>query len=258
MIYLFSMKKNILLVLLSASLLSGCELDIAVKRFFGLIKEEPQQQEDNKENNQENQGNSGENDKTDGGEGEGQQGGEGEGEQKPNAGDEYVATISTYGSSISSFATSGGVQVDTDLSSGANNAAKLTACLQAQVKYEECLSGTWFSKINTAIWDNACIVQVGTGNPAKDNFNSGTFTWNSTAKIYKVEITAMCYAKVGYSEDSSAKIKIDDGSAQALKDGTELEFKTLTKEYAEGTNSFTIQSIDGRVFLKSLTITWRF
>ena len=161
-----------------------------------MIKEEPQSTEENKENTQENQGNSGENKENEGGEDEGQQGGQGqgeqggEGEQKPEAGDEYTAAINTYGASISSFATAAGVQVDSDLSSGANNAEKLTACLQAQLKYEECLSDTWFSKINTAVWDGSCIVQVGTGNPAKDNFNSGTFKWNSTAKIYKVEETA--------------------------------------------------------------------
>ena len=222
-----------------------------------MIKEEPQSTEENKENNQENQGNSGENKENEGGEGEGQQGGEGD--QKPEAGDEYTATINTFGASISSFANAAGVQVDTDLSSGASNAEKLTACLQAQLKYEECLSGAWFSKINTALWDGSCIVQVGTGNPAKDNFNPGTFKWNSTAKIYKVEVTAMCYAKAGYSEDSLAKIKINDDSAEALKvENEELEFKTIVKEYEEGINALTIQSIDGRVLLKALKITWRF
>ena len=253
------MKKNILLVLLSTSLLTGCELDISIQRFFGLIKEEPQSEqheEENTEKEQENQENLEENKENPEGEG-----GEGDGgnQQQPEVENEYVATISTSGSAISDFATSPGVQVDTDLSSGANNGTKLTNCLKAQLEHEECLSSTWFSKINTAEWDDECIVQIGTGNPAKDNFNVGTFRWNSTAKIYKVEITAMCYAKPPYSEDSDAKIKIDADSAQALKASTDesVEFETLAKEYENGTNTFTIQSIDGRVLLKSLKITWR-
>ena len=256
------MKKNILLVLLSASLLTGCELDLRVQRFFGLIKEEPQseeQQEEQKENNQENQENPEENPENsgeNGGQGQGQQGGN---EQTPDIPNEYVATISTSGTAISGYATSAGVQADTDLSSGANNAANLTNCLKAQLQHEECLTSTWFQKINSAEWDSECIIQIGTGNPAKDNFNSGTFRWNSNAKIYKVEITAMCYAKPPYSEDSNAKIKIDNDAAQTLKASgdTDVEFKTVTKEYENGANTFAIQSVDGRVLLKSLKITWR-
>ena len=248
------MKKNILLILLSSAFLTGCELDISIQRFFGLIKEEPQQEQKEEENHENSQENPQENEESNNHEG-GEQGGN---EQKPETNeDEYTATISTYGSDISGFATKAGVQVDSELSSGANNANNLTKCLKAQLGHEECLTSAWYEKINTAEWDSKCIVQIGTGNPTKDNFNPGTFKWTSSAKIYRVEITAQCYAKPPYSEDSDAKIKIDDGTAQALKVGEELEFQTISKEYEDGTNSFTIQSIDGRVLLKALKITWR-
>ena len=249
------MKKNIFVILLSAALLSGCELDLGFIKVGKDESNEPQAEQKQEENSQNSQENHEENQNNNQPEGE-EQGGN---EQQPETPEgEYTATISTYGSEISSFATNAGVQVDTDLSSGANNAQKLTNCLKAQLKYEECLTSTWFQKINTAEWDSKCIVQIGTGNYAKDSFNPGTFTWNSTAKIYKVEVTAQCYAKPSYSEDSEAKLKIDNDAAQALKVGEELEFQTITKDYENGTNSFSIHSVDGRVLLKSLKITWRF
>ena len=259
MIYLLSMKKNIILILLSAALLTGCEFDISLQRLFSGKQEEQETQqtdEENSQNSEEKPQNSEENNNNSGDEGHnGEQGGN---NQTPIIQNEYVAEIKTSGTAISNFATSAGVQVDSDLSSGAGNAAKLTSCLKAQLEHEECLSTAWYEKINTGEWDNECIVQIGTGNPAKNNFNPGTFKWNSTGKIYKVEITAICYSKPSYSEDSNAKLKIDNDEAQALKSSTEetLQFKTIVKEYENGTNSLTIQSIDGRVFLKALKITW--
>ncbi len=248
------MKKNILVILLSAAFLTGCELDLGFIKIGKQESKEPeaeQKQEENNQNSQENQGENGNNEKPEGGE-------EGGNEQQPETHEnEYTATISTYGSEISDFATSAGVQVDTDLSSGAGNATKLTNCLKAQLEHAECLTSTWFEKINTAEWDEKCIVQIGTGNPSKSNFNPGTFKWNSSVKIYRVEITAQCYAKPPYSEDSDSKLKIDNGASQALKSGEELDFQTVSKDYENGTNSFTIQSVDGRVLLKALKITWR-
>ena len=247
------MKKNILLILLSATLLSGCELDISIQRFFGLIKEEPKEQQKEEENNENSQENQENNENS----GEEQHGGEEE--QKPSAGQKYTVKISTSGTAISGLATSAGVQVDTNLSSGAANSEKLTNCLKSQVQFEECISSAYFEKINTAVWDKVCMIQIGTGNPVKDNFNPGTFKINSKAKIYNVAIEAQCYSKELGATDSSAHLKVNNEDfSLEVAENEDLEFKTFTKEFSEGTNSLSLVSSGGRVLLKSLTITWRF
>ena len=251
------MKKNILVILLSAALLAGCELDLGFIKIGKEIPTEPeteQKEEEKKENSQENQGENGNNEQPEGGE----QGGN-EQQQPEQTGDAYTALVNTNGKAIETVAVSSGVSIDTSLSSGAAKAELFQTALKAQLEYESCLTSITCLTLNTAVWDGVCMIQIGTGNPAKNKFNPGTFTWNSSAKIYKVEIDAMCYSKEQGATDSLAHLKVD-GTDYSLDVGTneELEFKTISKEYAQGTKSFTLVSDGGRVLLKSLKITWKF
>ena len=250
------MKKNILVILLSAALLTGCELDLG---FFKIGGDQPketeteQKQEQNNQNSQENQGENGNNENHEGGE----QGGNGQ--QHEQSGDVYTATVNTSGSAISTVAVSSGVSIDSSLASGYKKADALRDALKAQLQYESCLASINCLTLSTAVWNGDCIIQIGTGNPASDKFNSGTFTWNSSAKIYKVEIIAQCYSKDEGATDSLAHLEVD-GEDHSLELGTneEPEFKTISKDYTEGTKSFSLVSVGGRVFLKALKITWRF
>lgn len=243
------MKKNILLVLLSAALLTGCELDLGFIKFANDGSKESEQQQKQEENNQNSQENQGENENKP----------EGSGEQQGQPGDVYTALINTSGAAISAVATKSGVSIDTTLLSGAEKAELFKTALKNQLQYDACLTSITCVNLYTAVWQDVCMIQIGSGNPAKGNLKSGTFTWNSSAKIYKVEIDAQCYSKEQGATDSLAHLKVDESDySLEVAENEELEFKTISKEYAEGTNSFSLVNDGGRVLLKSLKITWRF
>lgn len=257
MIYFLRMKKNILLILLSAALLTGCEFDITLQRLFGGKdkEQETQQKEENSQEKPEENQQSGDNEDQ---QPSGDQGGNGGGGNQQGGEEQgIVKTVNFSGSVFSVVGTSGGVSIDTSLSSGANGAQHLKECIESQLNDSSLFTGMTALKLNTAPYDSKAILCIGTGNPAKDDFNPGTFTWNSNKKIYKVELSAQCYIKDQGATDRAAHILLDsqDNSLEVAEAET-LEFKTFSKEYEAGTKSFTLTSQGGRVFLKSLTITW--
>lgn len=254
------MKKNILVILLAAGLLVGCDFDInsLINKKSSTSDQETQEKDQNSsENTGEIQNSSGENQtstsqtQTD----QNQQN-----QQSQTQGEtEYTATINLSGNAFSGVATSAGVNIDSTLLSGNSNAKKLEDACKAQLSDSSLLYSLECKKLNSAVWNDVCMLQIGTGNYAKNDFNPGTFTWNSTKNIYKVEISVQCYAKAGYSLDSSAHLMfdLDDLSLEAGSE-EELEFKTFTKEYEHGARSFSLVSKNGRVFINSMKITWRY
>ena len=260
------MKKNILVILLSAALLTGCELDLG---FFKIGGDQPkeqeteQKQEENNQNSQENQGenqNSSENQQPGGGEqGGGQQGG---GQQNTDPLEqEYVATIQFSGSLFTNYASGAGVQADSEGYPG--NETKLQEYCDSKLEYQNLLTSLKCTNLNTAEWNSTVYLCVGTGYYVKDKYKEGTLKWNSGVKIYKVEIKAQAYCTYNDYEhvtmiDSPAHVWIDDKdcSVEATQE-SELGFKTFSKDYENGVNTFSIKSTGARVLLESITITWR-
>ena len=206
-------------------------------------------------------------------------GDEGGGDSGGETGAKTTKTINLYGSYLPEEWTNTGVVMNSKLLSCKTQNERMVNTVKNQVNNTSFMSEIFFTALNTAWYDsNNLIVQVGTGNPAKDSFESGTFIWTSTKKIYKVEVTGQCYVKTQGATDSNAHMTIEAGEvgvpdpedeyARPIANGTTEdmsfvvgsgetpEYKTFTNEYDEGINRFCLTSLGGRMLLKSLTITW--
>ena len=236
------MKKKFLLVLLSATLLTGCELDLTIQRMFGGIKENEPEVEKNEENPWENTGKI-END-------DGSTNGNGGGSQSSSPAI-YTATIP-----LTNAFTKSSLNIDSTQSSQQANVDTLTSYCRSKLDYDGLLTSLYCVKLNT-IADGDVYLSVGTGKYYEDSFNPGTLTWNSDEKIIKVEITAKAYSKSLGSTDLVSHVLIDDmDNSLELEEGATPESHTFSKEYKEGTQSFSICSSGSRVFLESISISW--
>jgi len=191
----------------------------------------------------------------------------------------YTATVNYYGSYLYDGWTSQGVKMDCTMLSCDVQNERLRNLTSEQVNNKSnLLSELFFTNLNTGYYDYVnsadLALTIGTGDASRDEFNSGTFIWTSVKKIYKVEITAKCYEKGEYTLDSNAHLKIEAGikgtdvkytrpiSNKQTKDlsfaaesGVSV-YKSYSTTYAEGVDRFCLTSLDGRVVIKSLTITW--
>jgi len=248
------MKKNILLILLSAGLLAGCSLSDIIS--FGK-KDNSSSDNETTDNNQQT-GNNNNNNNT-----------------NKNT---KTLTVNFFGSNLSSDWTAPGVKMDCTLLSSNSQNEKLVNCTFAQVNDTSLLSELFFTELNTAFYETSgLVIQVGNG--SGDDFKSGTLTWTSTKKIVTVDVVGQCYSKVNGATDSSAHMTIEAGGKgtdvtennnyqrpitnSTTKDmsfvvgsGDTPSYKTYPNEYPEGINRFRLTSLDGRMLLKSLTITW--
>ena len=238
------MKKNILLVLLSAALLAGCEFDVTLQKFFGSKKSEEetiQKEEENNENSQENQGNSGEN------------GNQNNNQNQPPEIDDsgYTATLVTSGSGFSSTF-SAGSHFDT-----AQKQAQLLDYLSSQLEYTGLIEGLSCTNLHTQEFDDVTYMQFGSQKGV------GALGITSGLKIYKVEVKVLCFAKYdSYHNitniDSSAHFFINDQDNDMSYDGSSNpSVMSFEKSFDEGVDIVTFASKDGRVFLKEMTITWK-
>ena len=248
------MKKKLLFIPLFGMLLAGCSFEDLM---FWNKKEEKSE-----EKQPENPG------KTD------DQGSGGSGKEDEQITGTVTKTVNFYGSYLSSEWTAPGVSMDCTLLSCSTQNERLRSGTSSQVNNTSLLSELFFTKLNTAYYESSgLVIQIGTGS------GSGTFVWTSTKKITKVEVTAQCYAKSQGSVDGNAHLQIEAGGKgtdvtennnyqRPITDGTTKDmsltvssgetpaYKTFTNEYETGINRFCLTSLDGRVFLKSLTITW--
>ena len=253
------MKKNILILLLSAVLLTGCEFDATLQQFFNKNNDEDKTQQnnaENTENSQEKPLNSSENQNNEVEKPTDTNPQESE-EEKPSLENEFTVTIKTSGQEFLSYATKAGVQTE-----DGDNAEKLTKYFEDNLAKQNLLTSISFTKLNTAVWNDVVYLCIGTGYYAHidgNKFAEGNLTWNSGEKIYKVEIKALAYAKkdnnyLGIDKISHVWIDEDDHS---LETESEPELQTFSKTYEEGVNSFSIKSTGSRVNLESITITWK-
>ena len=248
------MKKKLLFIPLFGMLLAGCTVEDLMfwqKKKEPVNEKEPENPGDNKEK---------------------------EPEPEPSTGS-LTKTINFYGSSLPSDWTASGVSLDSTLLSCQKQNAKFIPAIESQVGNTSLLSELFFKKLNTAVSGDGLVIQIGGGNPAKDNFTPGSLVWTSTKKITKVEVTAQCYVKDQGATDSEAHLAIEAGgkgidvtednnyqrpitNAVTADMSFEVEstetptYKTFTNEYTDGIERFSLTSSGGRVFLKSLTITW--
>ena len=259
------MKKKLLFIPLFAITLSGCSFDDLMfwkneteRDVEGQQEVKPQENNENKEEQQVNPDNN----------------------NQSQSNTPIAKTIFFYGSYLPSDWKAQGVGMDCTKLSDSDQNDNLKKVANGQVNDSNLLSELFFTKLNTAPYESSgLIIAIGTGNPAKGDFNSGTFTWTSTKKITKVELSGQCYKKELGAVDSAAHLTIEAGGKgvdvsennnyqRPITDpvSDDLSFvvgseetptyKTYTKEYSEGINRFTLTSLEGRVLLKSLTITW--
>ena len=237
------MKKNILLVLLSAALLAGCEFDVTLQKFFGSKKSEEettQKEEENNGNSQENQGNSGEN------------GNQNNNQNQPPEIDDsgYTATLVTSGSGFSSTF-SAGSHFDT-----AQKQAQLLEYLCSQLEYTGLIEGLGCTNLHSQTYQETYL-QFGSGNGV------GALAITSNVKIYKVEVKVLCYAKYDdyhniLNVDSWSHFYINDQDNDMTYDGQSApSVMSFEKVFDSGVDTVTLASKDGRVFLKEMRITWK-
>ena len=256
------MKNNVLLMFLAATLLTGCSISDVLP--WGNKTEEGSQEQDNK----------GEKESQEQSKEEEEQSKEDDQDQVPTG--IVTKTINFYGNDLPSEWTDPGVSMDSTLLSCKTQNDRMVNLTKTQVGDNSLLSELFFKKLNTAYYDSSSlIVQIGTGNPAKNTFNPGTFIWTSVARIIKVKVTAACYFKTEGATDSAAHLTIEAGTKGTDKDynrpitnsttadmsfavesGQTPEYKTYSYDYAEGIDRFCLTSLEGRVLLKSLTLTW--
>lgn len=166
--------------------------------------------------------------------------------------DEYTQEIMTSGSDFAgSF--NAGYHFDTE-----DHKLELSNYFDDQVEYYNLISKVETDNLHTQKFKSVTYLQFGSGSNAE-----GSLKWVSIEKIYRVEINVLCYAKEDTYHDIT---NVDNWSHIAIDDqdndltyttGGDPEVKTFALDYPQGTTSFTVKSSMGRVFMKSMKITWR-
>jgi len=242
------MKKNVLLILLSAALLTGCEFDITLAS-LGKKKENESTPTEEKENENTPSTPTTEEDPPKP---------ETPTEEREDIKDEYTATILLSGNSFAqATSTRSGYQLDD--STYAEHVSALKEYCDSNLEYENLITKINCTDDNTAELYSKIYFCVGTGYHVNGKFKPGTFKWTSGEKIYRVEIKALAYAKEynnTVNPDTISHVWIDSDD-HSLETTSAPEVQTFSKEYGDGTNSFSIKSTGSRVLLESITITWR-
>lgn len=238
------MKKNILLILLSSALLASCSFSDIIS--FGKKDNDSNKESENQENN----------------------------DNKERDENTQSKTINFYGSYLPSAWTKTGVNMDSTLLSCSSANDLLIGAVNSQVNDSNQLSELFFTNLHVGYYETSGLVlQLGSGQVPK-----GTLVWTSVKKIKKVEVIGQCYTKPEGAADTTAHMTIEAGGKGTdvtennnyqrpitnsttkdmfeLKSGENPSYKMEPNEYEEGINRFCLTSLGGRMFLKSLTITW--
>lgn len=245
------MKKNILLILLSSALLASCSFSDIIS--FGKKDNDSSSKEPENQENNDNK------------------------EQDKNT---QSKTVNFYGSYLPSEWTDPGINLDSTLASCSSANDLLIGAVNPQVNDSSQLSELFFTNLHAGYYETSGLVlQLGSGQVSKGNYTSGTLVWTSVKKIKKVEVVGQCYTKPAGATDTTAHMTIEAGGkgtdvtqnndyqrpitnsttkdmSFAVEAEETLAYKTYTNEYPDGINRFCLTSLEGRMFLKSLTITW--
>ena len=176
---------------------------------------------------------------------------------------EFTVTILTAGQELENFTNwspTGGVAINGE-KSGKANLEKLTNwCIQS-CGYEGCVTSLECTNIHAQyqLYDNVPHPSLTLG----ANKSSGTFTWNSSLFITKVEITAKAYYKyVEYTDtwnhDEGTTVLIDTDS-HVLETSDEITpAQVVSKTYSTPVKKFSLaNTTNGRIYVDQIKITFR-
>ena len=163
---------------------------------------------------------------------------------------EYTKKVLTSGADFHALYPDSGFQFNSEY-----NVESLKNFFGDQLEYYDLITSISCESLQAREGLETSYLQIGSG------LNVGSLTWNSDVKIYSVLLEVCCYSKYDSyhqitNSDTSAKAKIDNSTFD-LEGSVEPTFKTFSQNYSEGVYSFTISNNSGRIFVKSLTITWR-
>ena len=169
---------------------------------------------------------------------------------------QYFKLFDTDFTNASGFPAAGGVKIDDE--QYPKNVEKLYTYFSNSVAYPDLINLPNCVNVNItkAVVDTPYFM-LGSAN------DNGVFKFNSTAKMYKIIVQATMYYKyveytgvTNYDEGAKFVFNEDVKSLefnQETQKGVQLEY---TFEDSNGVNEFFISSIDGRVMISSLEITW--
>lgn len=176
---------------------------------------------------------------------------------------EFTVTILTAGVELENFtgwSPTGGVAINNQ-SSGIKNLEKLTNWCKQSCVYEGCVSSLECTNIHAQyqLFDSKPHPSLTLG----ANKSSGTFTWNSSLLISKVEVTAKAYYKyVEYTDtwnhDEGTTILIDTDS-HVLETAEEITpAQVVSKTYSSPVKTFSLgNATNGRIFVDQIKITFQ-
>ncbi len=176
---------------------------------------------------------------------------------------EFTVTILTAGQELENYTNwspTGGVAINGE-KSGKANLEKLTNwCIQS-CGYDGCVASLECTNIYAQyqLYDNQPHSSLILGT----NKSSGTFTWNSSLSINKVEVTVKPYYKyVEYTDtwnhDEGTTVLIDTDSHE-LENAAEIpDAQVVSKTYSTPVKSFSLaNTTNGRIFVDQIKITFQ-
>lgn len=180
----------------------------------------------------------------------------------PPSGD-FTVTILTAGQELENFTNwspTGGVAINGQ-SSGKANLEKLTNWCKQSCGYDGCVTSLECTNIHAQyqLYDNQPHPSLTLG----ANKSSGTFTWNSSLSINKVEVTVKPYYKYveytnTWNHDEGTTVLIDTDSHELVNAAEIPDAQVVSKTYSTPVNSFSLaNTTNGRIFVDQIKITFQ-
>lgn len=176
---------------------------------------------------------------------------------------EFTVTILTAGQELENFTNwspTGGVAINGE-KSGKANLEKLTNwCIQS-CGFDGCVASLECTNIHAQyqLYDNQPHTSLTLG----ANKSSGTFTWNSSLSINKVEVTVKPYYKYvqntdTWNHDEGTSVLIDTDS-HVLENADEIpDAQVVSKTYSTPVKTFSLaNTTNGRIFVDQIKITFQ-
>lgn len=176
---------------------------------------------------------------------------------------EFTVTILTAGHELENFTNwspTGGVAINGQ-SSGKANLEKLTNWCKQSCGYDGCVASLECTNIHAQyqLYDNQPHPSLTLG----ANKSSGTFTWNSSLSINKVEVTVKPYYKYveytnTWNHDEGTTVLIDTDSHELVNAAEIPDAQVVSKTYSTPVNSFSLaNTTNGRIYVDQIKITFQ-
>lgn len=176
---------------------------------------------------------------------------------------EFTVTILTAGQELENFTNwspTGGVAINGQ-SSGKANLEKLTNWCKQSCGYDGCVTSLECTNIHAQyqLYDNQSHPSLTLG----ANKSSGTFTWNSSLSISKVEVTAKPYYKYveytsTWNHDEGTTVLIDTDSHELVNAAEIPDAQVVSKTYSTPVKKFSLaNTTNGRIYVDQIKITFQ-